>query len=197
MKSPIKAGQIRTGMDGSASGPDKIFAPLLFGGPLSQNYLSPHFLLICIFTSSDLHLGCWVAREPDTSIAWEQLAHLEFPKHVMLLFEDRNGGVVGNAQDTHQSSLKASNLDGRDDSSLYHRHCLAWRDQGQGDDCPGHLGHNQEAAHSRTKGTSHLPNRTHHLSQPNLILNTGNLHSGGRQGWSLSRKGSSVNPSCS
>lgn len=79
---------------GSASALDKIFTPLIFSGPLNQNYLSPHFLLICIFTCSDLCLGSWVASEPDTSTAWEQLAHLESPQmcHITLSAQEWWGG---------------------------------------------------------------------------------------------------------
>lgn len=64
---------------GSASAWDKIFTLSMFSSPLSQNCLSPHFL-ICIFTYSDLCSGCWLASESDTSTTWEQLAHLVFPK---------------------------------------------------------------------------------------------------------------------
>lgn len=42
---------------GSAWALDKIFTLLIFGGPLSQNGLSPYFLLIHILTCSDLCLG--------------------------------------------------------------------------------------------------------------------------------------------
>lgn len=70
---PIKARQIRKGV--ALLQPwIKSSPPWIFRGPLSQNCLSPPFLLILIFTCSDLHLGCWLASKPDTSMAWEQLA---------------------------------------------------------------------------------------------------------------------------
>lgn len=43
---------------GSAPAPDKIFTPWILSGPLSQNCLSPHFLLMHIFTCTDLCRSC-------------------------------------------------------------------------------------------------------------------------------------------